>query len=75
MTEHVSAAHLLVLVPVIVLIVAIIWSIVRIVRNRDMPVSQKLVWTIVLIAFPVLGLLIWIGYSLIVRSRRPRSDL
>jgi len=71
MTQSFSKHHILVLVVVLALLVAVVLSLIHMFRDTSIPVAEKVVWAVILILFPVLGLVIWVGYSFLRRRSKP----
>lgn len=55
-----SPVHLIVLLAIAAAYLASIWAIVVTVRDRRYPVSEKIIWCLELILFPLLGLIVWL---------------
>lgn len=55
-----SPVHVTVLAAAIALLVAIIWALVLTLASRALTASAKVVWAILLIGLPVIGLALWL---------------
>lgn len=55
-----SPVHVIVLAAAIALLVAVIWALVLTLANRAVAASVKVIWVILLIGLPVIGLALWL---------------
>lgn len=67
-----SPAHLLILIVPLALTIAVIVAIVVTARDRTMTTIEQLAWILVLIVFPVVGLVAWLVVRLVGRGHRAR---
>jgi len=68
-----SSWHLLVGLGALVFLVLLVVAIIVTVRDQTLPTSDTVVWILVLVIFPTVGLLIWAIYWS-VRSARRRAQ-
>ncbi|PPI56258.1 PLDc N-terminal domain-containing protein [Rathayibacter toxicus] len=54
----------------VLILVLSIWALVVTARKESIPLYYKVVWGIVLLLFPGIGLIIWFGAQWWARSRR-----
>lgn len=72
--ENLSFVHLGIVLVMLALFALAIWALVTTLRSSDTPTIEKVAWTAILIFFPVLGVLVWLGLYFIPRRRSaPRS--
>ena len=69
MLQVITYTHPLVLAAALALLIAVVWAVLVTLRDGRIRTADKVVWTIVLIAFPVIGLALWI-INRRLRSRR-----
>ena len=69
-----SSWHLLIGLGALAFVVLLVIALVVTIRDETLPTSDKVVWSLVLIVFPTVGLLIWAIYWS-VRSTRNRQQL
>ena len=69
-----SIWHLLIGLGALAFVVLLVIALVVTIRDETLPTSDKVVWSLVLIVFPTVGLLIWAIYWS-VRSTRSRQQL
>ncbi|HET8927316.1 MAG TPA: hypothetical protein VFN24_05735 [Microbacterium sp.] len=51
--------HLVGLLCAIVTIVLIAWALVTTLRATDIMLSEKIIWSVMLVVFPPIGLIVW----------------
>jgi len=59
MIQNLSFAHVGILAVFLLLTAAVIWAVVVSIQDQTASTFEKIVWVIGLLAFPVLGLLVW----------------
>jgi Na+/pantothenate symporter len=69
MFQSFSYTHLIVLAICVVLVVAVVWAVVTTLRDTSVRTADKVVWTIVLIVFPAIGLALWLIARIVKRRR------
>jgi hypothetical protein len=73
MIESTSYTHVAILAIVGLIVVADVWAIVHVVRRRAMTVPLKIVWAIVILWLPVLGVVLLLVSQAWPRLRRTSS--
>lgn len=72
--ENLSFVHFGIVLVMLALFALAIWALVTTLRSSDTPTLEKVAWAAILIFFPVLGVLVWLGLYFIPRRRSaPRS--
>ncbi|WP_375400721.1 PLDc N-terminal domain-containing protein [uncultured Amnibacterium sp.] len=74
MITALSPAHLLILIVPLALTIVVIVAIVVTARDRTMTTIEQLAWILVLIVFPVVGLVAWLVVRLVSRGHRARPS-
>ncbi len=59
MLTNTSPSHLVILVVAVILLGLTIWAIVLTARDQSAQTANKIVWIIVLLFLPVIGLTLW----------------
>ena len=59
MLENLSLWHILILLVVLIPFIFSIWAIVITTRDHSVPATATVVWALVMLLFPVVGLVFW----------------
>ncbi len=71
MLEVVSPMHVVILALAIINFVVAIWLIIRTVINQRVSVVAKIAWAILLLCFPIVGIVIWLIAKPLNHARSP----
>jgi uncharacterized RDD family membrane protein YckC len=60
MLTNSSYVHLIIFAIAVALLVVVVWAVVVTIRDKSTGTPDKVVWTILLLALPVIGLGLWV---------------